>query len=462
MKKLIHDIHNGKNVKENLKVYCDMAIKTYSEYGTLELTFSAYTLLEEIVEEKTELAVKEQEVIDTVLQALDELGKESCAYGEVAERMRKLREKITAKMDLFTAYTDRLICYEYVLNRMELKYLPEKEIAKKLAAFQEEEYLQQLMSYLFANEDQSVVQDKLRLVISQVPVHMTKSKLFEKIGEALTLYQGGECSSLDDFIYILRTSAMLYEPKHYVGEYTDFETLLSRLEAADYVKMTEAEYEEMTRVLEEAAQLIHEITDFYYGLQKVVNGIYAMCQVLPYVTEESKLVKAGRSIWECLANREYRPEMLIPLEGRIEQCVEKSSYLESVLYEIKNSYQEELAELSLTSFFEDFALVANLLSDSLFIDLEQVAKNEVADADYVQQSTDCLLEELSEKMSQLSRPVKRAVMGQILEKLPMMFQNVQEVEEYLRVNLLGCQDKAEKAIVMIMLWDLMQEEQEWS
>ena len=241
MKKLIHDIHNGKNVKENLKVYCDMAIKTYSEYGTLELTFSAYTLLEEIVEEKTELAVKEQEVIDTVLQALGELGKETCAYGEVAERMRKLREKITAKMELFTAYTDRLICYEYVLNRMELKYLPEKEIAKQLAVFQEEEYLRQLMSYLFANEDQSVVQDKLRLVISQVPVHMTKSKLFEKIGEALTLYQGGERSSLDDFIYILRTSAMVYEPKRYEGDYTDFETLLNRLETADYVKMPEAE-----------------------------------------------------------------------------------------------------------------------------------------------------------------------------------------------------------------------------
>lgn len=462
MKKLIHDIHNGKNVKENLKVYCDMAIKTYSEYGTLELTFSAYTLLEEIVEEKTELAVKEQEVIDTVLQALGELGKETCAYGEVAERMRKLREKITAKMELFTAYTDRLICYEYVLNRMELKYLPEKEIAKQLAVFQEEEYLRQLMSYLFANEDQSVVQDKLRLVISQVPVHMTKSKLFEKIGEALTLYQGGERSSLDDFIYILRTSAMVYEPKRYEGDYTDFETLLNRLETADYVKMPEAEYEEMTRVLEEAAQSIHEITDLYYGLQKVVNGIYAMCQVLPYVTKESKLVKAGRSIWVCLANREYRPEMLMPLEGRIERCIEKSSYLESVLYEIKNSYQEELTELSLTSFFEDFTLVANLLSDSLFINLEQEAKSEVADADYVQQRTDSLLEELSEKMGQLSRPVKRAVMGQILEKLPMMFQNVQEVEEYLRVNLLGCQDKAEKAIVMVMLWDLMQEEQEWS
>lgn len=462
MKKLIHDIHNGKNLKENLQVYQKMAIQTYSEYGTLELTFSAYTLLEEIMEERKELASKEEGVINTVLHALGELGKEACDYCKVAEKMRNLREDITAKMDLFTAYTDRLICYEYVLNRMELKYLSDKELKSKLAAYREEEYLQQLMGYLFGNKDQSVVRDKLRLVISQVPVQMTKTKFFEKIGDAFTLYQGGERSSLNDFIYILRTSAMLYEPKHYVGKYTEFETLLKQLETADYVNMTEAEYDEMTKVLEKAAQSIHEITDFYYSLQKVVNGIYAMCLVFPYVEEESKLVKAGRSIWTCLALREYRAEMLTPLEGRIEQCVEKSSYLESVLYEIKNSYQEELTDLALTSFFNDFALVANLLSDSLFIDLEQVASTEIADADYVQQCQERLLEELSAKMSQLSRPVKRAVMGQILEKLPMMFQNSHEVEEYLRVNLLGCPDKAEKAIVMTMLWDLMQEEQEWS
>ena len=44
----------------------------------------------------------------------------------------------------------------------------------------------------------------------------------------------------------------------------------------------------------------------------------------------------------------------------------------------------------------------------------------------------------------------------------MLFQSTQEVQDYIHVNLLGCQDKAEKAIVMTMLRDLMQEEQGWN
>ena len=102
--------------------------------------------------------------------------------------------------------------------------------------------------------------------------------------------------------------------------------------------------------------------------------------------------------------------------------------------------------------------MANLLSDSLFIDLDKVIKEEKADAAYVQQCQEKLFLELETKMESVSRPVKRAIMGEVLEKLPMMFQKSGEVEEYIRVNLLGCQDKAEKCTVMTMLWDLLQEE----
>ncbi len=461
MKRLIRDIHEGKNLHTNLVQYKELAVPIYQEYAALELTFSAFVLVQEIVEEKSELA--EVSAVGEVLEMLGQLGRGDTEYSEIAQRMKKVRQEITEKMDLFTAYTDRLICYEYVLNRMELKYLPENELNARLAAFDEGTYMQYLSAYLFAGKDQSVVQDKLRLLVGQVPVRMTKSKLFEKIGEALTLYKDGEKSNLDDFLYMLRTSAMVYQPKNYVGEYRELENAIDKLSSADYVNMTEETYEEMTAVLEGAAKSVHEITDFYYSLQKVVNGIYAMCLILPYCTGENKLEKACRSIWVCLAKKEYLDEMLHPLEGRIEERVEKTSYLESVLFEIKSSYKKELQELELIDFMEDFSLVANLLSDSLFIDLDKVENGEKADAAYVQKCTGELLEELSDKLSQVSRPVKRAIMGQILEKLPLGFAKSEEVEEYIRVNLFGCHDKAEKCIVMTILWDLMQEEekQEW-
>lgn len=51
MKKQIQDICKGKDLASNLKWYRNAAVSTYSEYASLELTFSAYTMLQEVVEE---------------------------------------------------------------------------------------------------------------------------------------------------------------------------------------------------------------------------------------------------------------------------------------------------------------------------------------------------------------------------------------------------------------------------
>ena len=61
-------------------------------------------------------------------------------------------------------------------------------------------------------------------------------------------------------------------------------------------------------------------------------------------------------------------------------------------------------------------------------------------------------------MKGMSRPLKRAVMASVLEKLPMAFQSPEEVEDYIRVNLFGCGDKAEKIVVISILTDLMNED----
>jgi hypothetical protein len=74
MRKLIRDIHRGKDIEKNLPRYVEYAISTYEEYGMLELTFSAYSLVEQIVEEAKELAEKESGSVDRVLAALGELG----------------------------------------------------------------------------------------------------------------------------------------------------------------------------------------------------------------------------------------------------------------------------------------------------------------------------------------------------------------------------------------------------
>lgn len=457
MKKRIQDICKGKDLASNLKWYRDTAVSAYSEYASLELTFSAYTMLQEIVEEKPELAACEDGAVRTLLDTLRAMSEEEVDYPGVMSAMQKLRDDITGKMDLFTAYTDRLIIYEYVMNRMELSFETEKELNQRLAEENDEAFLKKLLLWMYADKDQNVLRDKQHFVIGQIPAYLTKAKFFEKISEAFTLYKGSERASLDDFIYMIRTSAMLYEPSGHAEEYAEIAGALQEFDKTDFSSISKERYEELAVLLEENAHYIHMVTDFYFTMQKVVNDIYALCILMPYVRDKSKLILACESIWRCLSGKEYMDEMLVPLEGRIEAYVEKTSYLEAAMIEVKSSYQEEIARYDMKEFFEDFTLVANLLSDSLFIDLEKVRQTETADARYVEQRTKELIDELSVRMAQMSRPVKRAVMGAVLEKLPMPFQRPEEMEEYIRVNLLGCRDKSEKLIVMSILADMMSE-----
>ena len=458
MRKLIRDIHDRKDLSKNLPEYRALAISVYREYAALDLTFSAFLLVQEIMEEYGEkLTEEEKRMEEAVLTILGQLGRGECDCGEMKRQLQKIRLEITEKMDAFTAYTDRLICYEYVMNRMELRYIPEKELSEKLSSFREEEYMNSLKAYLLSDRDKSVVMDKLRLLIGEIPVHMTKEKLFERIAGALSLYKDGDKNNLDSFLYMLRTSAMLYEPDHAANACPRLRQMVEKLETADYENMPEEEYDKLSLVLEETAHYLQEKTNFYYNLQKVVNGMYAMCLVLPYCKEERQLERVCRSIWVCLAKKEYKEEMLQPLEGRIEKKVEQTSYLESVLYEIKLSYKEEVEKLGMTDFIQDFSRAANLLSDSLFMDLEQAAEIKKAEDAYVRRVTEDLLEELSGKLSQVSRPVRRAIMAKILQKLPLEFSQMEQVEEYIRVNLFRCQDRAQKCVVFMILRDIMQE-----
>ena len=432
MRKLIQEIHNGKNIKENLKHYADIAVKTYVDYGTLEMTFSAYSLLEDEIQVLD--ADEKEKMLSQVKQAIGCLADESCDFAVLGEKMNHLRDEITDKMDVLTAYTDRMICYEYVLNRMELKYLSKKELSEKLAAFEEEEYMKMLEGYLFGSKDQKVALDKIRLIMGQIPVHMTKNKLFERIGEALTLYQDGDKSALDGFLYMVRTSAMLYEPKQEENQFPEILEALQTFEQTDFESLEGEKYNQLVSLLEKTAKEIHEITDFYYEVQNVVNGVYAMALIL--------------------SSRFFNPTHFLTV---------RKNHLESILYEIRSSYKKELMETGLAGQFHDFVLVANLLSDSLFIDLSVSGEEEEkADLSYVRKCTDELVNELSKKLSQVSKPVKKAIMGLVLEKLPLTFQNSDEVLDYIRVNLMGCQDKAEKCVVLTMLADLIREEQEWT
>ena len=100
IKKLVQDIHKGKDLTVNLEVYRDMAVGAYHDYAAIELVFSAYLLMEELGEIRPEYEQKEEKIIRKIREAVRTVI-DGDADGETAmDSVRQMREEITGKMDL--------------------------------------------------------------------------------------------------------------------------------------------------------------------------------------------------------------------------------------------------------------------------------------------------------------------------------------------------------------------------
>ncbi|MCI8364990.1 MAG: hypothetical protein HFG34_08585 [Eubacterium sp.] len=459
VRRLIRDIDRGKNLQKNLPAYRNLLADTYLDYAAVELVFSSYLLVDSLPEYHG-LSPEERALYEEVISWLRRLtGISREEISKALEEIQKVRDQITKRMEQYTFYTDRLICYEYVLDRMKLRFTEDKEIEGRLEDIQEEEFIKQLMAFVVAHEDQSIVRDRLQSLMGILPVHMTKNKLLEKIEQTVTLYKGSDVASLEGFAYMIRSAAML----HPLDESTDDEidSLLTELESTDFKELDADTYKKLCDKLEQVSERICEITDFYYSLQKVVNGCYAFGLVKLHNDKNTETQKISHRILSAVVKGELEEEELEKLEGRIEECVEKSSYLEAVLFEVKSSCKEILRDLELEQEFEDYARIANLLSDSLFVDLAADNQEIIVDEQKAAQVAAELAEELSRKLAECKRPVKKAVMAAVLEKLPAGFPGTREVEEYIRTNLFGCQDISEKAAAILELEQMMSEAEYW-
>ncbi len=462
MRKMIKEIEKGMGLRKNLPMYGKILSDTYLDYAAIELTLSAY-MLSEIVVEDSVISEAEQEIYEQVVEQLRKLLESDCAEKRrlVIDEIRNVRTQITAIMDGFTSYTDQLIGYDYVLKRKKLQYTTDETLLKEVKAIREEEFLQNLMTYLVGNRDRSVVRDRLQMLMGQVPVHMTKQKLLDKVKEALTLYKGSDKTSLDSFVYMIRSAAMLHKVKAGVASGIHIEEFLSKLSEMEFQGMSAEMYETVTEEMEVVTSEIVALTDYYFSLQKVVNGVYALALACQHTEQTSQLYNDCKEILIHVTKGGLDDARLVKLEGKIESCVEKASYLEAVLFEVKRSYSELLVELGLQEAFEDYATISNLLSDSLFIDLSQTQEDVEVDSDMIKKVYAELSEELSQALSGMKRPLKAAAMAAVLEKLPVDFGDTTQIEEYIRTNLFGCQDLSEKGVVMLELQEQMAEEAEW-
>ncbi len=456
IKRLIKELNQGKNLEENLERYINQLSNLYYQDGVIRSVLDYYTLYEQTMEEG-EMAGFLSE-IKPVLQkgilAISDWAQLKQNGIGVLKEIQAKRSEMIKRVDILSTYVDQLKVYEYVLNRMELKFVAEE--TKDTEGLSE-----QLLKYIFSVEDNMVINERIKEVIGQLPVRMTKSRYYDIVRNSLSIYTGCDIDAVEDYLYRFKNSALLYVPEGQESYFQTWGDEIKGLQQTDFANLDGNAYEEnICKVRKLAGDLVACI-DLHISCQEILNSLAAVMEAGALIQDKEEWKEEihtkeillelfqlfeegdGKTISEAGEKR------MVFLEGHMEQGYDQIFQMEGILYDLKiTSGKTELETLD---------KIGKLLSSSVFVDFEKKPAEGTADRDYIQQKSNRLIEELELKFGKNKQVVNRAIMANTLSVMPVFFNSTDEISQYILSSLEQCKDISEKNVSIQILNDLMAE-----
>lgn len=461
-KELIKQINDGKNLEAVLPEYAGELSGLLYEYALLQSAMEFYSL-KEMVEDVSDV----EEEISPDINRLCDWVKEVMQTEENGEsremhirEIDALRTEVMEKVECLTMYADELQIYEYVFNRKEKEYQEEKNVMS------DEAFVSRLLQYMFGAKDNVLVNQRIQEAVSQLPVRMLKSKYYDYIKDSLNCYKDADKSSIDSFIYMLRTSATIYKPKTENDHYTSIKENIKMLEAVDYNNLSQEEFEKYSKVLKDTAFIIAMLSDFNVQIAKVINSLYIVLLMKPYLLSVKEEVEknccfiissTAEHLWLPLSEEleEKVCEVFDELLGVQEQHIEDYLYFSGGLSVIKEEYWELTQSIALDFQMECLYMADKLCNNSIFINIHEEEESHQVTSDYLEYQFNHLVMDLTQIFKKHPQCINRAIMAATLSKLPVFFNNTQEVKEYVEQSLFQCTNAAEKSAAKELLLSLM-------
>lgn len=464
MDSILNEINNGKNLEVNLTKFSQNLISNYYEHALVGLTMNYFTFYEGVKENET----PHIENVSSLTKTIHNIMKNAYLSefdGEIikdcVKKLDQCRMEIIQKMQILTTYTDMLQVYEYVLNRLELNY------TQNIPHIDIEPTVKEIINYIFDSKDNVIINDKIKDIIGQLPIRITKSKYFAITSNSIDMYKGSNKSSVENYLYILKTSAMLYRSKGMEEEFPNLISLIQEFETIDYKNLNNVTYEAFVSKLNQGAEFVRDMVDIYVELVEIVNNLYVLLLAKPYIlkTDESMEQVCKEILFplndNLLSNKfdtdlNRLTEKLEVLEGKQEDIGFHIVKLESILYDIKERHTPFINSVMLGTVFDSLYTCQQLLSSSLFTNINDMAMEEVADSDYITKVREEFVDELKEVFHHNNQLVNRAIMANTLNKMPVFFKDSKEIVEYITNSLTSCNDEPEKVASINLIRKLME------
>ncbi|WP_394522156.1 hypothetical protein [Lacrimispora sp. JR3] len=427
------------------------------QYSYVRLALNYYTFFETIAEE---VHIPER-IVDSV-NRLNELLSGYFSGQDPLEGLLKLREDMTHEAEVMTSYADCFQIYEYVLNRLERKFKTKPDTGTE-----DEAFVRRLLEFVTETSESLVMNGRIKQIIGQLPIRLTKQKFFSLVMEGLSVYIGSSRENLRDMLYILRTESMTTLPKNMEIGHKELYELLEQFRHTDYRNMTGEGFEEAMAKLISASERLTTESGLYVMIQEIINDFCVLLFAGEDAVIDVKEEELYRSILtdilekfrkeDCSFGEDFFFEKLTQLEGRQETYYER--YLKIELPQEREEWNKD----------PDYVKALNvdrLLSGSSFAELigpgfdseQKQEDGSLVDRAYLETEAGAYLKELEDVFSGSSKQVVRAIMAKVLSDLPVYFNSIDEIQAYISGSLESCLDQAEKETCKELLEELMDDE----
>ncbi|MBQ9119404.1 MAG: hypothetical protein IJY09_05025 [Lachnospiraceae bacterium] len=463
-KQSLKELRAGKNVEKNLPPFMTELASDYCIFAGNSFAMQYYSFYEALADKELELA-KEAEPI---WQELNRLVKDNLLGGfdgVVREQsivaLTQLRDELRKVTRVVTTYTDKISLYEYILNRVELQF------EDNLEDIDEDEAAREILRYIFQEKDNMLVNMKIKEMLAQLPIRMSRGKFCDLLKDSLELYLESEQSSVEDFVYLLESSAGLYECDGMEELFPELRELYQALSQMDATTMTKEQYEEMDAKLQKAAAFLQSATDGYMGLMELANSLYAWILNLPYASMEAEKKTAHvREILQAVQTNvesgsyENVPEALVDgfvqSEGILERYADGLQSKRGILEELEPEVAKTVQALMLEKQMECLKRTPDLTSSSLFAEEGAAVNTAKVDRSYIDTVIKTETEKVLTAIATQPKALNRAMMAAVLSQLPVFFNSQNDVMDYVRGSLAGCHDVAERVASYRLMKQIME------
>lgn len=445
-------IERKKQLETNLPRFAANMKSLYFRLSSMKLSFNYYMFAEQMQE------ISDAKEVQTLFDNLSEIIVRQCletvddaVRRKDMENLSSMRKEIIATMEILTAYVDRLAIYEHLLNRLEFCF-SEEEFDEN---YYETHFTNDIMHYILEKSDNTVTNQRICEIVSQLPMRLTRQKFFELLKDAFSLYVGSDLSTVEDFAYMLRTLSGVYVPEGMESRFPDIKEMYDILANADYANAGKEEYERLADALSAATQIASGLSDLYMGLMELVNDVCVINLTFDAAISEALELEACRGILrEAMGlnngDRDIN-DLFILLEGHQERVYAQIRENDYIIDMILDDMPKEADTINVTSDFEKLRKCTKLTSGSLFVNLDETGPVRKADKEDVARVYEDVLLALQNSFKDRAVIINRAVMAIVLGSIPVFFNNVDEIQNYINTSLSQCRNRAERMACVTLI-----------